>query len=130
LTFNRFKFYDINQFIKKTGLKCIHKHIEWLDSTGMKKQISCFDTNNQYKGLFAIIIWNPKYHCELNHIKGYWCNSKYYVRKYNTQDNNKLNNFIIEAFEQYEKKKLNIKLLNRFWNAIEMYSSKSTYQNV
>lgn len=171
------KIYDINQFNKKSGLKCVYKHIEWIDSSSVKRKISCFDSNNQYKGLFAIIkelglideseidknyklprlrailethpafsdnirleqaaklykikiIWNPKYHCELNPIEGYWCDLKYFVRKYNTQDYNKLNNLIIEASEQYENKKLGIKLWNRFWKAIEMYENKSTYQHV
>jgi len=50
--------------------------------------------------------------------------------KNNDQNFNKLNDLIVESFAQYEKKKLNIKLWNRFWQAIEMYNYGDTYQQV
>ena len=40
------------------------------------------------------IIYCPKYHCELNFIEGLWCASKHFVRKYNDQSFENLNNLI------------------------------------
>jgi hypothetical protein len=56
------------------------------------------------------ILWNPKFHCELNEIEGFWCDLKWYVRKINDQNYNQLNTYIIDGMEQYEKKQLNRKL--------------------
>jgi hypothetical protein len=41
-----------------------------------------------------------------------------------------LSDLIVESFDQYEKKRLNIKLWYRFWQAIEMYSEGASYQQV
>jgi hypothetical protein len=67
----------------------------------------------------------------LNPIEGgVWCDSKWFVRKNNDQDFRKLNKLIIESLNQYEEKNLNIKLWNRFWQAIRMYNEGSTYEQV
>ena len=51
------------------------------------------------------IIWLPKYHFELNRMEGVWCDSKRYVRIKNDQDFSKFGDLIIEALEEYEKKR-------------------------
>ncbi len=76
------------------------------------------------------IFYCPKYHCELNPIEGVWCYVKWFVRKNNDQDFKKFNELIVKGFKYYEAKKLNIKLWNRFWKAIDMYDGGSTYQEV
>ena len=76
------------------------------------------------------IIFCPKYHCELNPIEGLWCASKHYVRKYNDQSFDNLNNLIIQSFEEYNKSNLNIKLWARFWKALDMYNENKTYKDV
>jgi hypothetical protein len=50
------------------------------------------------------ILWNPTFHCELDGIEGFWCDLKWYVGKNNDQNYNKLNGYIINAMEQYERK--------------------------
>lgn len=40
------------------------------------------------------------------------------------------NDLINEAIIEYENKKLNIKLWNRQWKAIEMYEKNASYQDV
>lgn len=76
------------------------------------------------------IIWCPKYHCELNPIEGFWCDLKWYVRKWNDQNYSKLNGLIIEGMEQYSRKNLNIKLWLRFWKCLELYNDNFSYQEV
>jgi hypothetical protein len=56
------------------------------------------------------ILWNPTFHCDFNGIEGFWCDLKWYVGKNNDQNYNKLNGYIIDAMELYERKKLNKKL--------------------
>ena len=34
----------------------------------------------------VLIIWCPKFHCELNPIEGFWCYLKSYVRRHNDQN--------------------------------------------
>lgn len=61
---------------------------------------------------------------------GFFCDTKAYVRKNNDQDYSKLNNLLIESFEQYKSKKLGIKLWYRFWRTIEMYQMNASYEEV
>lgn len=76
------------------------------------------------------IVFCPKFHCELNPVEGVFCDLKRHVRKHNDQDFKKFNNLIQEAFGKYKAKKLNIKLWNRFWKALDMYNNNKTYQEV
>ena len=76
------------------------------------------------------IIWCPKYHCELNPIEGVWCDLKNFVRRNNDQDFNKFFRLICSSLDQYENKKLGIKLWGRFWKALEIYENNSSYQDV
>ena len=76
------------------------------------------------------IVWCPKFHCELNTIKGLWCNSKHYVRQQNEQDYSKLLDLIQQSFKDYEESTVHVKLWNRFWEALHMYDSGATYADV
>lgn len=82
------------------------------------------------KNYNARIIWCPKYHCELNPIEGFWCYLKSYVRRNNDQNFQKLFGLISDSIDEYRESGLNVKLWNRFWEAIEMYHGQSTYQQV
>ena len=77
-----------------------------------------------------VIVWAPKFTCELNPIEGLWCDTKKYVRKYNEQDYSKLFRLIEKALDEYEGKKLNIKLWYRFWRTVEMYNDGCSYEEV
>lgn len=74
----------------------------------MLTHVAFSDKNNNLEQLaerYQInIIWCPKYHCELNPIKGIQSDLKKYVRKHNKQDYNKLLNLILDAMDEYEKK--------------------------
>jgi len=76
------------------------------------------------------IIWCPKFHCELNPIEGLWCYSKHYVRLENSQDFSGLLSLIEKSFQEYEESILHVKLWNRFWEALSMYSSGASYADV
>ena len=76
------------------------------------------------------ILFCPKFHCELNHVEGVFCDLKYFVRRNNDQDFTKFNDLIKNGFKNYQTKKLNIKLLYMLWNALEMYQNDATYQEV
>lgn len=76
------------------------------------------------------IIWCPKYHCEINPIEGVWCDTKWYFRKNNDQEFKNALNLVIQSFDQYENKELNIKLWKRFWKCLDMYNQNASYQNV
>ena len=90
-------------------------------NTRLEKLAQCFQIN---------IVWCPKFHCELNPIEGVWCALKRYVRKHNEQDFSKLFDLILEAIDDYENKKLNIKLWKRFWKCIELYKNGAKYTEV
>lgn len=94
-----------------------------------------FCDNNTNLGRLAIsyglkVIFCPKYHCELNPIEGLWCDLKRYVRTHNDQSFDKLIGLINDAINQYKSKNLNAILWDRFWKALELYNSGSTYQEV
>ena len=75
------------------------------------------------------IVWPPKFTCE-DPIECLWCDTKKYVRKYNEQDFSKLFGLIEKALEEYEGKKLNIKLRYRFWRKVDMYNDGCSYEEV
>ncbi len=43
------------------------------------------------------VLFNPKYHCELNTIEGLWCSLKYYTRKHDNQNFNNMKNLLNKA---------------------------------
>lgn len=96
---------------------------------------AAFEVSNSYLEQLASeycvkIVWVPKFHCELNPIEGLWCDLKQFVRKRNENDFKKFNNLIVESFANFKNKNLNIKLWNRFWDALEMYQNNYSYQEV
>lgn len=80
--------------------------------------------------LFNLNLKKKQFFFKFYFFKGFFCDIKRFIRKNNEQDFKKLNSLITESFEKYKEKKLGIKLWNRFWNAIEMYHNKSSYENV
>ena len=80
----------------------------------------------------ALVIWCPKYHCELKPIEGFWCYLKGYVRRNNDQNFQNLLPLISLSIEKYKESR--IKLCMKYWNYeilnIEMYDSGATYQEV
>ena len=93
-----------------------------------------FDTKTKLDRLAADynvkIIWCPKFHCELNPIEGLWCHSKQHVRSENEQDFGKLLDLIKQSFQNYKESTVNVKLWNRFWEALSMYDTGATYAEV
>ena len=76
------------------------------------------------------IVFNPKFHCELNAIEGMWCNQKHYVR---TRSNQKFDRMILlveESRENFSKNGVYKKLIRRFWRSIEAYKKGATYIEV
>jgi len=57
-----------------------------------------------------------------------WTQLKVY--KNNDQDFSKLLDLIKDGLRLFKDKKLNIKLWNRFWVALDMYNNDSSYQEV
>ena len=78
----------------------------------------------------ALVIWCPKYHCELKPIEGFWCYLKGYVRRNNDQNFQNLLPLFSLSIEKYKESRINGKLCHRFWKCIEMYDSGATYQEV
>ena len=78
----------------------------------------------------TLIIWCPKYHCELNLIEGFWCYLKGYVRRNNDQKFQHFFDLICISVQKYQQSGIHAKLWNRFWNCIEMYASGATYLEV
>ena len=126
---------------KSKGLFAIAKELKLLSDKATTSSVSLQDLRNlvsthiafetctklqKLAGEYGVkIIYCPKYHCELNPIEGLWCYSKHYVRKYNNQSFDNLNNLITQFFEEYKKSNLNIKLWHRFWKALDMYKQNS-----
>jgi len=131
------KYKGLVQILKELNIIHSIKEFETKSLAELRSLLSshpAFNENTQLEKLaskYGIrILWCPKFHCELNPIEGLWCDLKWFVRKWNEQEYNKLNSLIIEAMDQYEEKKLNKKLWLRFWRALEMYESGSSYQDV
>ncbi len=76
------------------------------------------------------IIFNPKFHCELNPIEGRWCSDKAYIRPRTDQTYNRMIILIEEAKKHYEEKKLNIKLIRRWWRTLHAYSVGVSFQDI
>ena len=136
-----FDLFDSNN--KSKGLLALAKEIGFIEQNGnpslpqlreMFSKHPAFDVKTKLDRLAARyhvkIIWCPKFHCELNPIEGLWCDSKRFVRKHNTQEFSKLLGLIEDSFVYYKESVLHVKLWNRFWEALAMYSSDATYAEV
>ncbi|CAF5040557.1 unnamed protein product, partial [Rotaria sp. Silwood1] len=76
------------------------------------------------------IIYCPKYHCELNAIKGLWCNQKAFVRSRTDQSFEKMIKLISDSRIHFAERKIALKLFRRFWRSIEAYFQGQTYADV
>ncbi|CAF3511621.1 unnamed protein product, partial [Rotaria socialis] len=76
------------------------------------------------------VIFAPKFHCELNPIEGVWCHQKVFIRKHSDQTFNKMLRLIVQSRENFVEKKIYMKLLRRFWKAINAYQQGRTYGEV
>jgi hypothetical protein len=81
LILNEIGLLDINPISAKLSVGTMKELLKrcpaFEDNTHLEK------VANQYG---VKIIWAPKFHCELNPIEGFWCDLKWYVRKYNDQN--------------------------------------------
>ena len=76
------------------------------------------------------VVFNPKYHCELNPIESVWCHLKWYVRKHTDQTFLKLKSLLESAREDYAEKKHFMKHIKRFWNCLDAYSKGASYGTI
>ena len=76
------------------------------------------------------IIFNPKYHCELNSIEGLWCSLKRFIRQKTDQSFPTMLRLIPESREYFFQKKLQNKLFGRFWRTLDAYNKGKTYTEV
>ena len=140
----RFNLLDVNGITK--GLFNIAKELNLIPIETLSKEIKldslrdivsqhpAFEINTKLEQLSlkygASIIWCPKFHCELNPIEGFWCFLKNYVRKNNDQKFENLFPLIEISIQKYIESGIHAKLWNRFWDAIAMYDSGKTYEQV
>ena len=68
-----------------------------------------------------ILLFWPKFHCELNPIESLWCFLKQYIRKRSDRTYEIMMKLLEEAKEEFNISNLNTKLWRRFWQAINMY---------
>lgn len=131
---------------KSKGLFVLAKELNLIDQASQSKDYtvpqlrSIFSTHPAFKDVSklellgdqygVLILYCPKYHCELNPIEGLWCFMKNYVRKRTDQTFDKMSLLINQSVIDFEQKKTNMRLWNRFWRAIEMYHVGSSYQEV
>ena len=59
-----------------------------------------------------------------------WCDEKTFVRKHCNQTFNKLIQLIPQSRQNFEEKKIFMKLFRRFWKAMESYDRGQTYSQV
>jgi len=76
-----------------------------------------------------ILFW-PKFHCELNPIESVWCFIKQFIRKRTDRTYDEMVRLIEEAKMQFSNNNLNAKLWRRFWQAINMYDQNLTYETI
>lgn len=76
------------------------------------------------------IIFNPKFHCELNPIEGTWCNQKQFIRPRTDQTYSRMIDLIDLSRDNYEKINLNIKLIRRWWRALIAYKKEIPFQKI
>ena len=76
------------------------------------------------------IIFNPKYHCELNSIEALWCSMKRFIRQKTDQSFPTMLRLIPESREYFFQKNLQNKLFRRFWRALDAYNKGKTYNEV
>ena len=76
------------------------------------------------------IIFNPKYHCELNPIEGLWCSMKCFVRQKSDQTFPAMLRLIPDSGICVSDRNLQYKLFRRFWRTINAYKEGRTYVEV
>ena len=77
-----------------------------------------------------MIMYCPKYHCELNAIEGLWFNQKAFVRSHKDQSFEKMIRLIADSRKRFVERNIALKLFRRFWRSIEAYSQGQTYAEV
>ena len=77
-----------------------------------------------------ILLFLPKFHCELNPIESLWCSLKQYIRKRSDRTYEIMMKLLEEAKEEFNISNLNTKLWRRFWQAINMYDQKLPYAQI
>jgi transposase len=78
----------------------------------------------------VLLMFLPKFHCELNPIESVWCFIKNFVRKHTDQTFDCMVRLIEEAKTLFNKSDINGKLWRRFWQAINMYNERVPYATV
>ena len=76
------------------------------------------------------IIFNPKYHCELNPIEGLWYSMKRFIRQKTDQTFSTMLQHIPKSRVYFLQKILQNKLFRQFWRALRVYYKDKTYNEV
>ena len=76
------------------------------------------------------IIFNPKYHCELNPIEGVWCSRKRFVRQKSDQIFRTMLRLIPDSRVHFSDRNLQYKLFRRLWRTMNAYKEGRTYAEV
>ena len=79
---------------------------------------------------YNIMVICPKFHSELNAIEGLWCHMKQYVRKKSNQTFPTMLRLISESCENFQERKIQMKLFCRFWRFLDPYSQGKTYAEI
>lgn len=95
--------------------------IQWLQVSRLEKLAEKYG---------VLIKFCPKFHCELNPIKGLWCSQKLYVRQKTDQTFPTMLKLIVESRENFEQKKIHLKLFHRFWKSLLAYKNGQNYEEV
>ena len=74
----------------------------------------------------VILLFWPKFHCELNSIESVWCFIKQYIRRKTDRTFETMVHLIEEAKVEFKEGNLNAKLWRRFWQAINMIKNCHT----
>ncbi len=76
------------------------------------------------------ITYSPKFHCELNAIKGLWCNMKGFVHQRSDQQYSTMLSLIEQPSDHFVEIRLYKNLFRRFWNECSSYQQGQSYENV
>ncbi len=76
------------------------------------------------------IVFCPKYHGELDPIKGEWCNQKAFIRKKTDKTFLRLITLLDESPSHFIQNELFKKLILRFWNCLEAFKNNESYYDI
>ena len=76
------------------------------------------------------IIFNPKYHCEMNPIEGLWCSMKRFIRQRNDQTFSMMLRLIPGSRKSFFCKNIHCKRFRRFWRTLNAYDQGKTYAEI